>query len=201
MAQTTLEFNEYRGIRKLMIAKLLTDNDTGLTFDTPQAFAGVQEIGNEVDESSDTSFYDNQPAIVKNAEGSDTYTITTSVLENAIKAIVEGRKYDETNKMYLGTPLERPYVAIGFIGEKTDGTEEYVWIYKGKLTGGAENRKTKDNSTDSNNLSWTYTSIYTQKAFEKADNKPLKYCKVEAGGTITETAFFAKVWTPDDLTA
>ena len=192
-------FKNLRGVRGLKVATLQSDTQEALTYDTPVPFAGVREVGGEEEESSATEYYDNQAAIVVSAEGSDTYTLTTSILEDEVRAKVEGRKADVENGAYYGTPKNRPYVAIGFIGEDTEGQEWYYWIYKGKVTGGKESHRTKDDGTETTNLEWEYTSIYTNHTFEKADGKPMKYFKVKAGGTVTETAFFSKVADPDEL--
>ncbi len=190
-------FKNLRGLRKLMLATLITDNDTALTYDAPVRFAGVREVGGEEEESSATEYYDNQASIVTTAEGADTYNLVTSVLGDEIRAKVEGRKADTEKGIYFAVPKRRPYVAIGFIGKDTEGQEWYYWIYKGKLSGGSASHKTEDDGTETTNLEWEYTSIYTQHRFTEADNKPLKYIKVKAGGDITEEKFFAKVYDPD----
>lgn len=191
-------FKNLRGVRKLMIATMKEDTEAKITYDTPEQFAGVREIGGEQEESTATEFYDNQAAITVYAEGADKYKLVTSVLEDKIRAMVEGREYDEATKAYLGTPKEVPYVAIGFIGKDTNGKEFYYWIYKNKLTGGGESHKTEDNGTESTNLEWEANSIYTTHKFAGAKDKPLKFYKLEAGGTVTEEQFFSKVYTPDE---
>ena len=194
-------FKNLRGVRKLMIATLVTDTDEALEYDTPVAFAGVRAIEGESEESTSTEYYDNQAAITVTAEGADTYSLTTSVLEDAVKAKIEGRKHDEAKGIYFGTPANKPYVAIGFIGEDTDGKEWLYWIYKNKITGGAEKHNTKDDGTETTNLEWEAASIYTQHKFTSADNKPLKFIKVKASETITEEKFFEKVYDPDAVAA
>lgn len=190
-------FKNLRGLRKLMLATLITDNNTTLTYDTPVRFAGVREVGGEEEESSATEYYDNQASIVTTSEGADTYSLITSVLGDEIRAKIEGRKTDTEKGIYFATPKNRPYVAVGFIGKDTEGQEWYYWIYKGKLSGGTASHKSEDDGTETTNLEWEYISIYTQHRFENADNKPLKYIKVKAGGDITEEKFFEKVYDPD----
>lgn len=197
MAETSINFKNLRGVRKLMLATLTTDNDTTLTYDKPIRFAGVREVGGEAEESSATEYYDNQASIVTTAEGADTYTLTTSVLDDVVRAKIEGRKADEETGAYFATPLKRPYVALGFVAEDTDGQEWYYWIYKGKLTGGKESHQTKDDGTETTNLEWELSSIYTQHRFTSANNEPMKYYKLKAGGSVTEEAFFSKVYDPD----
>lgn len=190
-------FKELRGLRGLKIAQLKKDTVEEITYETPIVFAGVREVGNEEEESSATSYYDNQASIITDAEGSDKYSLVTSVLEDIVRAMIEGRKVDEETGEYFGTPKQKPYLAIGFIGEDTNGQEWYYWIYKTKLTGGSEKHITKDDGTETTNLEWEASSIYTTHKFERADNKPLKYCKLKAGGEVTEEQFFSQVYDPD----
>lgn len=202
MAETGINFKNLRGIRCLMIAKLLTDTDTEITHDKPVRFAGVRSVGGETEESTGTEHYDNQASIVINAEGADTYPLVTSVLEEKIQAIIEGRIFDEENGVYFGTPLNRPYNALGFIAEDTNGQEYYYWIYKGKFSGGKETHETKTDGTDSTNMEFDYTSIYTNKRFDTTEGKKsMKFLKVKAGGKITEEKFMEKVIYPEDITA
>ena len=85
-----------KGIRKLMVAPLTTDTEETLAYDTPVRFAGVKEVGGETEESTGTEYYDNQPAISTTAEGVDNYSVITSVLEDVVRAKIEGRKADIT---------------------------------------------------------------------------------------------------------
>lgn len=194
-------FRDLRGLRKLMIAVQKTDTEEELAYETPMRFAGARELGNEPDESTDTGFYDNMPAIATEGEGADEYSLITSVLEEMVRATIEGRKYDEEKGAFFGGIKKKPYVAIGFIGEDTNGQEWYYWVYKGKLSGGSEKYVTKDNGTETTNLEWKYTSIYTTHKFTSNDNEPLKFYKLKAGGTVTEEKFFEKVYNPDEETA
>lgn len=190
-------FRNLRGVRDLKIATLTTDTLEAIAYDKPVQFAGAREIGNEAEESTATEYYDNQASIVTDAEGADKYKLITSVISDEIRAKIEGRKFDETKGAYFGSPKNKPYVAIGFVGTDTDNVDWYYWIYKTKLTGGNETYKSKDDGTDTTNLEWEASSIYTQHKFEEAEDKPLKFYKMKAGGTVTEQAFFAEVYDPD----
>lgn len=194
-----INFKDLRGVRRLTVAPLTKDDDTELTYGAPVPFAGAREIGNEAEESSATGYYDNQAAIVTSSEGADIYSIVCSVLDDSVRATIEGRKFDEATGAYMATPLKRPYVAMGFIGKDTDGVEYGYWVYKCKLTGGAEQHITEDDGTETTNLEYEATSIYTTHTFEKADGQPLKYYKVSLD-KVEEEKFFEKVADPDTLT-
>ena len=200
-----MKFDEYRGIRSLVIAELTetTDDDgnTTATYGDVTRLAGVQELSGEVNESSETHYYDNLAAIVVDSEGEDTYTLVVSVVDKATRALIEGTTYDETTGALLGTPKAKKYFALGYIAETVSGVEEYNWIYKGKFTGGSKSHKTKDDGTDTNNMEYTYTSIQTSATYTATGGKTCKYLSVDDDGTADLSSFFDTVTTPDDLVA
>lgn len=195
-----LEIKDLKGIRALHIAKLLEDTEEKIEWDVPVRFAGAQEVSNETEEDSAAKYYDNIAALVNEAEGADIYSIICSVVPDSVHAVIDGRVYDEATGSYAGTPKKKPYLAFGFIGTDTSNVDWGYWVYKGKMSGGAETYATKDDGTDSNGQEYEYSSIYTNHKFTKiASGQPLKFWKVPLAKT-TEEAFFAAVATPDTLT-
>ena len=192
-------FKNLRGIRRLTIAVQTNDTQEEIQYDVPVRFAGAKEIGNEPEESSSTDFYDNKSAIIINAEGADVYSIVCSVISDEVRAVIEGRKFDKTTGEFMAVPTKKPYIAIGFIGTDTSDVDYAYWILKGRLTGGGEKYVTKDDGTDSTNLEYEYTSIYTEQEFEKANNQPLKYYKVPLSKLNNENEWFENVTTPENV--
>lgn len=200
-----MEYNEYRGVRGLVIAEITSDNGT-YTTGTWQKLSGVQNVALATTESSETHYYDNLPAIVVDSEGADELTLTISVLDNKTRALIEGRTYIEGVDMLVKTPKTNKLFALGFIGEKTNGKEEFNILYKGKFTGGNETHSTKNDGTEANNLEYTFTAIYTTSGI--ASGKPAKSVKVMASDKVTEAAVFGTFTedvstisplTPDDI--
>ena len=118
-------------------------------------------------------------------------------------AEISGRVYDQTKKAIIEAPRKNKYFAVGYIiGEVGEGEQEsYVWRYKGSFNIPDETSATKDNSTTANNMSLTFTGIYTTHNFTNGGGKgvkaPVKAMKVEPSETITEAVFFGEVYTPD----
>lgn len=206
-----MEYNEYRGVRGLVIAEI-TDGET-YTPQTWQELSGVQSVAVSKNESSESKFYDNAPRIVIDAEGADEITLVVSVLANKTRALIDGVEYDEKTDMIINTPKQRKYFALGYIGEKTDGTEEFNICYKGKFTGGGETHETKTDGTESTNVEYTFTAIHTSaKIRTKADGSKItaKSIKVPASTNVTEAKIFGtftagastvKPLTPDEISA
>lgn len=206
-----MEYNEYRGVRGLVIAEI-ADGDT-YTPQTWQELSGVQSVAVSKNESSESKFYDNAPRIVIDAEGADEITLVVSVLANKTRALIDGVEYDENTNMIINTPKKKKYFALGYIGEKTDGTEEFNICYKGKFTGGGETHETKTDGTESTNVEYTFTAIHTSaKIRTSADGTKVtaKSVKVPASASVTEAKIFGtftsgastvKPLTPDEIAA
>lgn len=206
-----MDYNEYRGVRGLVIAEI-TDGEAYVP-QTWQELSGVQSVAVSKNESSESKFYDNAPRIVIDAEGADEITLVVSVLANKTRALIDGVEYDEKTDMIINTPKKRKYFALGYIGEKTDGTEEFNICYKGKFTGGGETHETKTDGTESTNVEYTFTAIHTSaKIRTQTDGTKVtvKSIKVPASAQVTEAKVFGtfaagastiKPLTPDEIKA
>lgn len=198
-----LKFEEYRGIRGLVIAELTeTVGDDGTvteTYGEVQPLSGVQAVSGEVSESTETHYYDDMSAIVVDSEGDDTYTITVSIPSKKTRALIEGTTYDEATGALISSKKVKKYFAMGFIADKLNGAEEYNWIYKGKFSGGSRTHNTKNDGTDATNMEYTFTSIHTATAYAKGGN--CKYLSVDNDGKADLSTFFDAVTTPDTLKA
>lgn len=201
----SLNFEEYRGVRGLVIAELIeTTGEDGTvteTYGAVQPLAGVQQVSGSVNESTETHYYDDMAAIVVDSEGEDTYTLVVSVPAKKTRALIEGTTYDEETGALIGSKKVKKYYALGFIADKLNGSEEYNWIYKGKFTGGNKAHNTKKNDTEATNMEYTYTSIHTGTKYEKANGGNCKYLSVDNDGKADLSTFFDKVTTPDELKA
>lgn len=207
-----MNYNEYRGVRGLVVAKVTKDDTTGYTAEKWQELSGVQSVAIAKNESSETHYYDNKAAIVIDAEGADEVTLVVSILENKTRAMIDGVGYDETQDMIINTPKKRDYFALGYIGETTDGKEEFNILYKGKFSGGAETHNTKDDGTEATNVEYTFTAIHTTAKIytNGTDKQSVKSIKVPASEKVTEAKVFGEftdgtsavaVLTPDAVKA
>ena len=197
---------EYRGCRNLVYAEVTTDDNEvsgGYVTGDVKILAPVAEISKTVETSSESHYYDNIAAINVDSEGSDTVTFTIAIPTDEVLAEISGRVYEQKKKAIIEAPRKNKYFAVGYIiGEVGEGEEEsYVWRYKGSFNIPDETSATKDNSTTANNMSLTFTGIYTTHNFTNGGGTgikaPVKAMKVEPSATITEAVFFGEVYTPD----
>ena len=188
-----MNYNEYRGIRSVVIAKVTKNDTTGYTADNWERMSGCQSLAVTKNESSESHFYDNAARVIIDAEGADELAIVLSLLANKTRAKVDGVEYDETTDMIIDTPRKKDYFAVGYIGEKTDGTEEINIYYCGKFSGGGETHNTKDDGTEATNVEYTYTAIHTMaQIVTKADGTKMavKRAKFPIKDKVTEEAIF-----------
>lgn len=194
------KYFEYRGVSNAVYAPITKDDAEGFTTGAVKDFTGVSEIGKSTDSSNETHYYDNLPAIVIDSVGSDEISINSSGIPLDIIADITGQYYDEDNGMLVEQEGNAPYFAFGYITDKTDGTKVLVWRLKGKFSIPGTTSATKDDGTDANGQELTYTGISTVHKFT-ANGKPAKAVNIDTSvnQTMTESAFFSGVQTPDTI--
>lgn len=194
---------EWRGIRGLVAAEVTTDTAEAFECDTPFTVCGVAELSRTTETTSEPHYYDNVPAIVIDSTGSDEVTITGSAIPFDVLAKITGQHYDETKGMFVEGERQSKYFALGYITEKTDGTEVYVWRMKGKFNIPDSTHATKDDGAEANGQELTFTGINTNHRFTAIGNKTAKAVNVDTSVNkgVNETEFFESVQTPDTVKA
>lgn len=195
------DIQEYRGIRGLVAAEVITDDAEKFECGTPFAIAGVAELSRTTESSSESHYYDNIPAVVIDSTGADEVSITASAIPFEALAKITGQTYDEETGMFVEGERDSKYYAIGYITEKTDGTEIFVWRLKGKFNIPDSTHATKDDGAEAQGQEITYTGINTNHKFESINNKTAKAVNVDTSvnTTVKETTFFETVQTPDTV--
>lgn len=195
---------EFRGCKNLVFAEVTADSATAYTTGEVMPLAPVAEISKSVETSSEAHYYDNKAAIIINTEGSDTVTFTIAVPDDATYALLTGRTYDSTKKVFIESERVQKYFAVGYIlGEVGEGEDErYVWRYKGTFNIPEETSATENDGTDANNLSLEFTGIYTTHEFANGKGTGVKGAAKamfirESDNVASADDFFGEVVTPD----
>lgn len=196
------EIYEYRGVEGLVAAEVLQDNaeefECGEVFD----IAGVAEIGRTTENSSETKYYDNVPALVLNSTGADTVTCAVSAIDLEVLAKLTGQIWDAAKGVFIEGQREPKYFALGYKTKKTNGNEVYVWRLKGQFNIPDQTNATENEGTDANGQELVFTGISTTHKFTSLGNKPCKAINVDvAKGLADVSDFFDEVKTPDTLEA
>lgn len=194
-----MKIDEYRGIRGLVAAEVTEDSSENFVTSEPFAVAGVASLTRTTETSSETKYYDNVPAIVLDSTGADEVTIGTSVIPFDVLAKLTGQVYDESKGMLVEGERQTKYFAIGYITEKTDGTEVFVWRLKGKFNVPDSTHSTKNDGTDAEGQELVFTGINTTHKFT-ATGKTAKAVNVDTSvNAVAEDTFFGTVQTPDTV--
>ena len=199
---------EYRGCRKLVYAKVLTDTAEGITFGEVKVLAPVQQIQREVSRSSATTYYDNVAANTTTAEGAEVNNFVVAIPADAVLADIEGKYYDPEAKIYSDSPISDSYYAVGYVlGEKGDEENElFCWKTKGTFQVQGTEHNTENDGTDTTNMTIGFTSVYPIAEFthggKDGNGGKSKGVRIKKNDNVmTEEAFFAKVQTVDDVYA
>ena len=197
-----MDYQEYRGIRGLVAAEVLTDDADAFECGVPFEVAGVAELSRTTETSNESHYYDNVPAVVIDSTGADEVTITASAIPFEALAKLTGQTYDAAKGMFVEGERQAKYFAIGYITEKTDGTEVFVWRLKGKFNIPDSTHATKDDGAEANGQELVYTGINTAHKFTALGNKTAKAVNVDTSVNtgVKEATFFAEVQTPDTIT-
>lgn len=196
------EIYEYRGVEGLVAAIVTKDDASEYTTGEVFEIAGVAEIGRTTENSSETHYYDNMPAIVINSTGADTVTCSVSAIPLDVLAKITGQVWDETKGVFVEGQRDAKYFALGYKTKKTNGEEVYVWRYKGQFSIPDSTHTTENDGTDANGQEIVFTGISTTHKFTSLGNKPAKAINVDVAlGKADVSKFFDTVTTPDDLEA
>ncbi len=195
------EIFEYRGIEGLVSAEVTKDDDTA--YETGEVFsvAGIAELERATETSNEPHFYDNVPAVLIASTGSDEVTCRVSGIPLDVLAKITGQAYDEATGTFIEGERQPKYFALGYKTKKTNGSEVYVWRYKGQFSIPDSTHVTEDDGTDANGQEIVYTGISTTFRFTKT-GKRAKAINVDLeAGKADVTDFFDAVTTPDTLKA
>ena len=199
-------FAEYQGFDNLVVAEVTKDNNVegegeGYVTGAVEILAPAGEISKTTSNDSATKFYDNKAFLVINSEGSDEVSLTIPQLPVSKIAKFLGKHLDaETGALMDSGKPGNKYFAIGYRLLFTDGTYRYVWRHKGTFKLGDETAKSKDDTTDSNNQTITYTGITTNHNFNKTNEGSKAIVVDERDGKCDVSTWFDAVVTPDNIT-
>lgn len=192
---------EWRGIKNVVCAEVIKDDTSGFECGEVFKIAGVAELSRTTENSSETKYYDDIPALVIDSVGADTVTCSMSAIPLDVLAKITGQDYDEDLGVLVEGERLAKYFALGYETSKSNGDVVYVWRLKGKFSIPDSTHATKTAGTESNGQEVVYTGIATTHVFEKT-GKTAKAINVDVSKDKVNVAdFFATVQTIDTLTA
>lgn len=193
------EIFEYRGVKGLVAAEVLVDNENEYKTGPVFAIAGVANIERTTESSSEAHYYNDIPAVVISSASADEITINSSGIPFDVLAKITGQFYDETTGAFIEGQRDVKYFAVGYIAKRTTGEEVYVWRLKCLFNVPDQTNSTENDSTDANGQELVCIGISTTHKFAKT-GKGEKALNVDLGKDLADVStFFDTVTTPDTL--
>lgn len=193
-----------RGLKNIFAAEILTDDNEdgtghGYTTGTPFHLIPAGEMSRNAENEKTDIFYDDAVFATIGKEGATEISITGAALRPADLAKINNKHVDATTGAILDTgEFEPKYFALGGESENTDGTSELFWFAKGTFAIPEQADKTKDDSTDTNGMSLTFSAVQTQHLFTvNGKSKPIKRVVID---TSVSELKASKTWTEQVVT-
>lgn len=158
MAKTALKkIGILVGCRDVVFAKMTADASGGTTYETDIKTApGVIEIGLTAQVTNENLAADDVPLyeVFNSLDGFDV-TVNMASLGSDGKAYLLGNTVDTNGVLIEASDDDAPYVAMGFKTARSDGSDDYIWLYKGKFAVSDETFHTKEQGT----VNWQTPSL------------------------------------------
>ena len=134
------------GCKNVVFAKMLTDTNSETTYDTEIFSApGVIEVGLTAQITNENLAADDVPLYeVFNSLDGFELSLNMASLGSDGKAYLLGNKIDNNGVLVEASDDDAPYVAMGFKTARSDGSEDYVWLTKGKFAQSDSTYRTRE---------------------------------------------------------
>ena len=135
------------GVSGLVYAKLLTDTTTATTYGPITPIPGLASISNKTASDIAIFYADNGPYESSSSMGEITVEAELADPTNVIIADILGHTITAGVMEFKSTDVPA-VIAIGFVGQKTNGKKRLVWLTKGSFAEPDDDYKSKADKSD-----------------------------------------------------
>lgn len=136
------------GLKKLAIALLTKDDDTGHTYGTVQVLEGPINVTiTPQNTDPDIQYAGDVEWDVINPDPEYTVAVELADLPLDLRSMVSGHTIDDNGVMIVTDKDTAPYVAIGLESEKSNHKNRAVWLYKARAVPVTDTYQTKEGAT------------------------------------------------------
>lgn len=183
-------------VKNLIFAELDADETSGVTYkDELQEVPGTVEIALAASVSEDVLGADGNPTYdILTSLDSIEATVTLAAIGKELESFLLGKAIDKNGVLVTKSSDSAPWVAMGFKTPRSDGSVDYIWLYKGKFRQGDETFRTKEKGT----VNWQTPSIvgtFGPRDYDAAIKAQLNNKDADATAAVAD--FFASVYQPD----
>lgn len=188
------------GCRGVVFAKMTSDDESGTVYaEEIKSAPGVVELAltaqttNESLGADDISLYE----ILTSLDGFDV-NLTMASLSAEAQAYLLGSTLDSNGVLVEKASDTPPYVAMGFITARSDGSDDYYWLYKGRFAQSDATFRTKEQGA----VNWQ-TPVLTGSFAPRASDGNLRASvnTKETTASAVISTFFDKVYEGTDAAA
>ena len=184
------------GCRDVVFAKMTADSSSGTTYASDLFYApGVIEIALTAQVTNESIAADDVPLyeVLTSLDGFDV-SMTMAQIGNDGKAYLLGSTVDSKGVLLEASDDDASYVAMGFKTARSDGSDDYIWLYKGKFAQGDITFHTKEKGA----VNWQ-TPVLTGSFMPRISDKRVRAIvntEASAASTILSSFFSAPYETP-----
>lgn len=131
-------------VSKLYVARLLTETEEGITFDTPRYLEGVKQIGIKPKQNSDPYYHEGRKVLEEQTLQDVNVTLNITDLTDEDECYVMGHKLAKTGGVIKNDNDIAPTLAILYKSEKSQGIDKYGILYAGTFGLSDEDLKAKE---------------------------------------------------------
>lgn len=199
------EFTLKRGLSNVFAAEVTKDENAegGYVVGTPFHLIPAGEMTRTASSEKTSVFFDNVVFYQSGSESATEISITGAALRPADVAKLTGKHIDPETGAVLDTgEYTEKYFAVGGETENVDGTKELFWFLKGSFAIPEQSDKTKDDTTDTNGMTLTFSAIQTKHQFTVGtEKKPMKRVVIDTKTTKlkADATWTKQVVTPENL--
>lgn len=136
------------GLKGVVIAELLSDTESGVSYGDPQAVEGAVEASVTPGAADpDVQYADDGEYDVLYPDPEISFKLKMVDLPLAIQKKIQGNSFDENGVLIRNTDDKPPYYAVGFKSEKSNHTYRFVWMFKCRAKPVTETYTTKEGTT------------------------------------------------------
>ncbi|MED4693783.1 major tail protein [Peribacillus frigoritolerans] len=155
------------GVHKVVYALLTEDSKTGTVYGTVKPLAPIIQISTEIATASETQYADNVAYDTDTQIGETTLNMEVPGLDSAVLRELLGLEAVNGVTVFKAD-AKAPYVAVGYIGTRSDDTEICKWLLKGKFNVPSDDYSSKADGVEykTTSLDATFIPRESDKAFK-----------------------------------
>ena len=147
------------GLKNMVIAPVTADTETATTYGDLQRVAGAIEATITPENNDpDIQYFDDVEGDVLYPDPELTFKTKLADLPLIVQEMIFSNKIDD-NGVLIRTANDKPgYFAVGFMSEKANGTNRYVWLFKVRAKPVTETYATKEGTSitrQTGEVEWT----------------------------------------------